>query len=150
MNQPWVYMCSPSWTLLLPHSPSNPSGSSQCTSLEHPVSCIEPGLEIYFTYDNIHVSMLFSQIILLSPSPTESKICSLHLCLFCYLAYRVIVTIFLIRRNYKILHTVIPAMSDSFFSSYFPVFDFSVELCFLLTILEGYVVTSHHGFNFLN
>ena len=87
-----------------------------------------------FTYDNIHVSMLFSQIILLSPSPTESKICSLHLCLFCYLAYRVIVTIFLIRRNYKILHTVIPAMSDSFFSSYFPVFDFSVELCFLLVI----------------
>ena len=28
---------------------------------------------ICFTYDNIHVSMLFSQIILSSPSPTESK-----------------------------------------------------------------------------
>ena len=39
----------------------------------HPVSCIELGLVIYFTYGNIHVSMLFSQIIPPSPSPTESK-----------------------------------------------------------------------------
>ena len=54
-------------------SPSHPSGSSQCTSPEHPVSCIEPGLAIYFTYGNIHVSVLFSQIIPPSPSPTESK-----------------------------------------------------------------------------
>ena len=50
--------------------PSYPSGSSQCTS---PVSCIEPGLAICFKYDNIHVSMLFSQIIPPSSSPTESK-----------------------------------------------------------------------------
>ena len=54
-------------------SPSHPSGSSQCTSPEHPISCIEPGLVICFTYDNIHVSVLFSQIIPPSPSPTESK-----------------------------------------------------------------------------
>jgi len=53
-------------------SPSHPSGSSQCTSPEHPVSCIEPGLVIHFTYDNIH-AMPFSQIIPPSPSPTESK-----------------------------------------------------------------------------
>ena len=45
-----------------PPSPSHPSGSSQC-SPEHPVSCIEPELVIHFTYGNIHVSMLFSQII---------------------------------------------------------------------------------------
>ncbi|CAI9154037.1 unnamed protein product [Rangifer tarandus platyrhynchus] len=37
------------------------------------VSCIEPVLVICFTYGNIHVSMLFSQIIPPSPSPTESK-----------------------------------------------------------------------------
>ena len=36
MNQPWVYMCSSSWTPLPPPSPSHPSGSSQCTSPEHP------------------------------------------------------------------------------------------------------------------
>ena len=52
---------------------SHPSGSSQCTSPKHPVSCIEPGLVIRFTYDIIHVSMPFSQIIPSSPSPTESK-----------------------------------------------------------------------------
>ena len=35
--------------------------------------CIEPGQVIRFTYDIIHVSMLFSQIIPHSPSATESK-----------------------------------------------------------------------------
>ena len=57
---------------LQPPSPSHPSGSSQCTSPEHFVSCIEPGLAISCTY-NIHVSMLLSQIIPVLPSPTESK-----------------------------------------------------------------------------
>ena len=56
-----------------PPSPDHPSGSSQCTSPKHPVSCIEPGLVIHFIYDIIHVSMPFSQIIPPSPSPTESK-----------------------------------------------------------------------------
>ena len=73
MNPPWVYMCSPSWNPLPPLSPSHSSGSSQCTSPEHPVSCIEPGLVIHFTYDIIHVSMPFSQIIPPLPSLTESK-----------------------------------------------------------------------------
>ena len=58
---------------LPPPSPYHPSGSSQCTSPEHPVSCIEPGLAIHFTYDIIHVSMPFSQIIPPSHSPAESK-----------------------------------------------------------------------------
>ena len=58
---------------LLPPSPYHRSGSSQCTSPEHPVSCIKPGLAICFTYDNIHVSIPLSQIIPPSPSPTESK-----------------------------------------------------------------------------
>ena len=73
MNYPWVYMWAPSWTLLLPPSPSCPSRLSQCTGFECPASCIELGLVIYFTYGNIRVSMLFSQIIPPSPSPTESK-----------------------------------------------------------------------------
>ena len=73
MNLPQVYICSPSWTLLPSPSPYHPSGSSQCTSPKHPVSCIEPGLATRFIYDIIHVSMPFSQIIPPFPSPTESK-----------------------------------------------------------------------------
>ena len=73
MNLPQVYMCSPSWTFLPPPSPYPPSGSSQCTSPKHPVSCIEPGLATRFIYDIIHVSMSFSQVIPPFPSTAESK-----------------------------------------------------------------------------
>ena len=52
---------------------STPAGLSQHTSFECPVSWIELRLVIYFTCGNIHVSVLFSQIIPPSPSPTESK-----------------------------------------------------------------------------
>ena len=73
----------------LPPHPIYPSGSSQCP--EHPVSCIEPGLAIRFTYDNLHVSMPFSQIIPPLPSPTESKRLfhtSVSLLLSCIQGYR--------------------------------------------------------------
>ena len=58
---------------LSPPSPYHLSGSSQCTSPKHPLSCIKPRLAIHFLYDSIHVSMPFSQIIPPLPSPTESK-----------------------------------------------------------------------------
>ena len=76
LSMPWVYMCSPSWTPLPPPSPSHPSGSSPDdlgASPKHPVSCIEPGQAIRFTYDNLQVSIPFSHIIPPLPSPTESK-----------------------------------------------------------------------------
>ena len=72
MNPPQVYMCSPSWTLLPPPSPFHPSGSSQCTSPKHPVSCMKPGLATRFIHDILHVSMPFSQIFPPSPSLTDS------------------------------------------------------------------------------
>ena len=84
--------------ILNPHPtpcPYHLSGSSQCTSPKHPVSCMEPRLVIGFLHDSIHVSMPFSQIILPSPSPTESKrlfYISVSLLLS---QYRVILTIFL-------------------------------------------------------
>ena len=73
MNPPQVHIRSPSWTLFPPPSPHHPSGSSQCTSPKHPVSCIEPGLATCFIHDITHVSMPFSQIFPPSPSPTVHK-----------------------------------------------------------------------------
>ena len=47
------------------------------------VSCIQPGLAICFTLDNMHVSMLFSQIIPPSTFPIESKsLFYISVCLF--------------------------------------------------------------------
>ena len=54
------------------------------------VSCIQPGLVICFTIDNIYALMLFSLNIPPSPSPTESKslfcICSDHWGMLFYLS----------------------------------------------------------------
>ena len=55
---------------LPPPSLYHPSG---CTSPKHPVSCIKHRLANHFLHDSIHVSMPFFQIILPSPSPSESK-----------------------------------------------------------------------------
>ena len=95
INPPRVYMCSQSWTPLPPPIPYHLSGSPPCTSPKHPVSCIEHRLAIHFLPDSIHVSMSFSQIIPPLPLPQSPKVRSKHLCLFCCLTYRVIITIFL-------------------------------------------------------
>ena len=62
--------------ILLPPPASLPIPSLWVFPLHQPwalVSCIQPGLVICFTLDNIHISMLFSQNIPPSPSPTESQ-----------------------------------------------------------------------------
>ena len=71
----YTYMC-PTYPELPPPPPPSPaylSGLSQSTTFVHLASCIELVLVIYLTYGNVHVSMLFSQIIPPLPSPTESK-----------------------------------------------------------------------------
>ena len=75
LNQPSVHMCPPLLNPPPTSLPSHPSGLSQGTSCECPASCIELALVICFTYGTIHVSMLFSQIFLISPC------CSLELCI---------------------------------------------------------------------
>ena len=113
MNQPWVYMCLPSWNPFPPPVPSHSSGSSQCTSPELPVSCIEPGLAIYFTYGNIHVSVLFFQIIPPSLSPRVQK-SVLYICL----SFTVSHTIFL---NFIYMHYY--TVLVFYFLTYFTVYN---------------------------
>ena len=99
MNLPRVYMSSQSWTPLPPPSPYHLSGSSQCTSPKHPVFCIETRLAI-FSYMIVYIFQCHSpkssqQLPLPLSHPQSPKVCSIHLCLFCCLAHRVIITIIL-------------------------------------------------------
>ena len=86
MNQPCIYMCSPSRTPL----PIPSLWIFPVHQVRALVSCIQPGLVICFTLDSTLVSMLFSQNIPPQPSPTESKslFCtSVSLFLFCIQGY---------------------------------------------------------------
>ena len=66
--------CVPPHPKPFSHHPPHPIPLGHASELAlSPVSCIELGLVIYFTYGNIPVSKLFSQIIPPSASPTESK-----------------------------------------------------------------------------
>ena len=83
-----------------PESPSHlppysiPQGRPSALALSA-ISCIALGLVVYFTYGNKHVSMLFSQIIPILTFSQNPNVCSSYLCLFCCLAYRITITIFL-------------------------------------------------------
>ena len=75
------------------HLPSHPIplGHPSAPAPEHPVSGMEPGLVIHFTYDNIFICTPFSQTIPPLPSPTESKrllYTSVSLLLSCIQGYR--------------------------------------------------------------
>ena len=61
--------------------------------------------------------MLFSPIILPSPSPRSPKDSSIHLCLFCSIAYRVIIAIFL-NSIYMCLCTVLVCFFLTTFTQY--------------------------------
>ena len=94
-NQPWVYMCFPSWTSS--HFPPHP------IPLGHPRA---PDLSTLSHASNLDWRFISHMIIYMfqchspksshpCPLPQSPKDCSIHLCLFHCLAYRVIVTIFL-------------------------------------------------------
>ena len=95
MNQPQVYMCPPAQSPLLSPPNSIPLGCPSAPALSalfHALNldwCSISHMVIYmFQCD----SLKSSHPRLLPQSP---KVCSLHLCRFCCLIYRVIVTIFL-------------------------------------------------------
>ena len=97
MNPPWVYKCSQPWTLTihLGHL------SAPAPSILYPASNLDWQFISY---------MILSMFQWHSPKsshplslPQSPKDCSIHLCLFCCLAYRVIVTIFL---NSVYMHSV--------------------------------------------
>ena len=95
MSPPQMYMCSPSWTPLPP--PSHP------IPLGHPSAPAPSTLYHALNLDWRFVShMIICMFQCHSPKsshphllPQSPKDCSIHLCLFCCLTYRVIVTIFL-------------------------------------------------------
>ena len=91
MNQPWVYMCLP---VLKPLPTPHPILLG-CPSAPALSALFRLELVIYFKYGNIQVqcySLKSSHPHLFPQSPKD---CSVHLCLFCCLAYRGIVTVFL-------------------------------------------------------
>ena len=86
----WIYMCSPSRSPLLPPSPSHPSGSSQCTSPEHPSHASNLGWWsvsplIVYLFQCCSLWTFHPRLL-----PQSLKFCSVDLCLFFCFAYRAI------------------------------------------------------------
>ena len=92
MNPPRVYMCSPSSLSSLP-IPSIPLGHPSAPSILYHASNLDWQ---FVSHMIIYMFQCHSpKSSRLCPLPQSPKDCSMHLCLFCYLAYGVIITIFL-------------------------------------------------------
>ena len=88
MNQPRVYMCPFILNPLPPLSPPHPWALS---ALLHALNLYWSSILHMVIYTFQHYSLKSSYLRLLPYSP---KLCSLHLCLFCCLAYRVVIAVF--------------------------------------------------------
>ena len=93
MNPPQVYMCSPSWTLLPPHTIPLGRPSVLAPSIQYRVSNLDWQLISYMIFYMFQCHSPKSSHSL--PLPQSPKDCSIHQCHFCCLVHRVIVTIFL-------------------------------------------------------
>ena len=93
MNLPQVYMCSPSWILLPPHTISLGCPSAPAPNIQYRVSNLDWWLVSYMILYIFQCHSPKSSHPL--PLPQSPKDCSIHQCLFWCLVYRVIVTIFL-------------------------------------------------------
>ena len=117
MNQPWVYMCShPDPPSHLPPHPiplGHPSAPALST-LSHASNLDGWSISHMVIYMFQCYSLKSSHPHLLPQSP---KVCSLHLCLFCCLAYRVIITIFL-NSIYMCYYTVLVFFFLTYFTLY--------------------------------
>ena len=94
MNQPWVYICSPSGPSLPPPSPSYPSGSSSApalSTLPHASNLDWQSISRMIIYMFQCYSLKSFHLCFLPQSP---KVCSLHPCLFCCLTFGSLLTIF--------------------------------------------------------
>ena len=95
MNPPRVYTCSPSWapSHLPPHTISLGHPNAPAPSILYPASNLDWR---FISHMTLYVFQCHSpKWSHPRPLPQSPKDCSIHLCLFCCLTYRVIITIFL-------------------------------------------------------
>ena len=117
MNQPRVYMCSPSWTPLPPPSHPIPQGHPSApalSTLPHASNLDWWSISHMIIYMFQCYSLKSSHPRLLPHSP---KVCSLSLCLFHCLTYRVIITNFL-NSIYMHQYTVLVFFFLTYFALY--------------------------------
>ena len=115
MNPPRVYMSSQSWTPLPPHIISLDHPRAPAPSILHPVSNIDWRFVSYMIVYVFQCHSPKSSHPL--PLPQSSKVRYKHLCLFCCLAYRVIITIFL-NPIYMCQYTILVFFFLAYFTLY--------------------------------
>ena len=117
----WVsYRCTCVRQSWIPHSSPSPphlSGLSQSTDFGCPAPCIElawSSILHMVIYMFQCYSLKLSHFRLLPQSP---KVCSLHLCLFCCLVYRIVITIF-VNSIYMCYYTELVFLFLTYFTLY--------------------------------